>query len=175
MADRQREIYDKYCNYVYAVVSNCLRNCGNTEDIEDCVAETFTDLFRLLRNNPESDDEIKSIVSVIAKRKAIDKFRRVSFRQNKNVPLDDYETSLISVEDIPETAERSELQRILFECISKLKKPDPQIIIQHYFYGFSLGQIAEKLDMTESAVQKRIQRARQNLKKLLEKAGINGV
>lgn len=175
MADRQREIYEMYCGYVYAIISNCLRNCGNTEDIEDCVVETFTDLFHLLRNSPKSDDELKCIISVIAKRKAIDKFRLVSFRNNKTVPIDDYETELVSDMDISETAERSELQRTILECINKLKKPDPQIIIQHYYYGLSLNSIAERLDMTESAVQKRIQRARQKLKKMLEKAGINGV
>ena len=96
-------------------------------------------------------------------------------KQNRTVYIDDYETELFSEENIAENSESSELQHTVIQCIYKLKKPDPEIIIQHYYYGKSLGKIAENLKMTESAVQKRIQRARKNLKKMLEKAGINGV
>ncbi len=175
MPDSQRQIYDKYCGYVYTVAASYLKSCGSTEDIEDCLVETFTDFFRMLKSKKYADTEIKSILSVIAKRKAVSRFRSISRKQNRTVYIDDYETELFSEENIAENSESSELQHTVIQCIYKLKKPDPEIIIQHYYYGKSLGKIAENLKMTESAVQKRIQRARKNLKKMLEKAGINGV
>ena len=48
-----RVVFEKYCNYVYAIVINILRNCGSREDIEDnvCTIRTWcllTGLFGCL-------------------------------------------------------------------------------------------------------------------------------
>ena len=66
-----------------------------------------------------------------------------------------------------------ELKVILIDCVNKLGDPDSSIIINHYYYGRSSGDIASDLKMTTNSVQKRIQRARKKLKNLLVKAGVD--
>ena len=40
-----RELFDEYCNYVYAVVYSKLNNCGSREDIEECVSDVFAEIY----------------------------------------------------------------------------------------------------------------------------------
>jgi RNA polymerase sigma-70 factor (ECF subfamily) len=171
----QRALYDEYCGYVYAITANCLRSCGSAEDVEECVSDTFVAVFRALRDPSGHNGDLKGIISTIARRTAIDSFRKLSVRNSRSAAFDDLEYELSSGEDIENDSERSETQRILLGCVEKLGQPDSDIILQHYFYGRSSGQIASFLKMTESAVQKRLQRARKKLRSLLEKAGIDGV
>lgn len=170
----QRLVYEKYCGYVYAITANYLKNCGTSEDIEDCVADTFVEIFRLLTDKNEKTNELKGLISVVAKRRAIDKFRKISSKNNRTVSIDDIERELSENASISENAERSEIQHILIDCVKKLGEPDSGIIIQHYYYGRTCSQIGERLSVSESSIQKRMQRARAKLKKMLEKFGISG-
>lgn len=171
----QRALYDEYCAYVYAIAANSLRSCGTAEDVEECVSDTFVAVFRALRDASGYNGDLKGIISTIARRTAIDSFRKLSVRQNRCMAIEDMLTEPESGESIEDDSDRTETQRILLDCVDKLGPPDSDIILQHYFYGKSSGQIASFLRMTESAVQKRLQRARKKLRTLLEKAGIDGV
>ena len=171
----QRALYEEYCGYVYAVAANCLRTCGTAEDVEECVSDTFVAVFRALREPSDYNGDLKGIISTIARRTAIDSFRKLSVKVSRSVMIEDMTYEPASGEDIEEDSDRSETQRILLSCVEKLGKPDSDIIMQHYFYGRSSGMIASSVGLKESAVQKRLQRARKKLRTLLEKAGINGV
>ncbi len=170
----QRALYDEYCTYVYTIAANNLRSCGTAEDIEECTADIFVDIFRSLQSEKTYSGDLKWIISTIAKRSSIDFFRRISLKNNRTVPIDDvtafYEAS---ENDIENASERKELKGILIDCVKKLGDPDSSIIIRHYYYGRSSGEIASELNMTASSVQKRIQRARKKLKNLLFKAGVD--
>lgn len=48
-----RAVFDKYCNYVYAIVINILRNCGSREDMEDCVSDVFFKIYKQLDTTTE--------------------------------------------------------------------------------------------------------------------------
>ena len=41
-----KAVFDEYCNYVYIIAATKLRNCGTTEDIEECVSDVFTEVFK---------------------------------------------------------------------------------------------------------------------------------
>ena len=172
----QRALYEEYCGYVYAIAANCLRSCGTPEDVEECVSDAFIGIFKAL-NQPDRyfEGDLKGVISTIARRTAIDCFRKLSTRLKRNVAIEDIQTEFRCEENIEADSDRTETQRILLECVRKLGSPDSDIIMQHYFYGRSSGQIASSVGMKESAVQKRMQRARKKLRSLLEKAGITGV
>jgi len=55
----QRILYDEYCAYVYAIAANKLRSCGTAEDIEECVADIFIDVFRSLRSGKNTAATLK--------------------------------------------------------------------------------------------------------------------
>ncbi|MBR6996884.1 MAG: sigma-70 family RNA polymerase sigma factor [Ruminococcus sp.] len=168
-----RAVFDKYCNYVYAIVINILRNCGSREDIEDCVSDVFFKLYKQLDAKTDFSGDLKSFIAAISRNTAIDAFRRLSNKNNRSVYIDDDTTEeLRSDERIEENAEKAERSRILLGKIKELGEPDTTIIIQQYFYNRTAKEIAKSISMTAAAVQKRSSRARQKLKALLCEAGI---
>ena len=168
-----QQLFDTYCNYVYAIVINILRNCGSREDIEDCVSDVFFKLYKQLDAKTDFSGDLKSFIAAISRNTAIDAFRRLSNQNNRSVYIDDDTTEeLRSDERIEENAEKAERSRILLGKIKELGEPDTTIIIQQYFYNRTAKEIAKSISMTAAAVQKRSSRAKQKLKALLCEAGI---
>ena len=168
-----RAVFDQYCNYVYAIVINVLRSCGTREDIDDCVSDVFMKVYKRFDESIDFSDNLKSFIAAVSRNTAIDAFRKISLRNNKNISIDDEEISeLRSDELIVENSEKKEQSRIIFGKIQELGEPDSTIIIQQYFYNRTAKEIAESISMTAGAVQKRSSRAKQKLKDLLTEAGI---
>ncbi len=168
-----RAVFDNYCNYVYAIVINVLRNCGTREDIDDCVSDVFMKIYKRFDDGIDFSDNLKSFIAAVSRNTAIDAFRKISLRNNKNVSIDDEEIMELHSDDlIVENSENKEQSRIIFGKIKELGEPDSTIIIQQYFYNRTAKEIAENISMTAAAVQKRSSRAKQKLKDLLIEAGI---
>ena len=169
-----RTVFDRYCNYVYAIVINILRNCGSREDIEDCVSDVFFKIYKQLDTTTEFSGDLKSFIAAVARNTAIDAFRRLSLRNNRSVYIDDDTMDeLRSDERIEENAEKAERSHIILGKIKELGEPDTTIIIQQYYYNRTAKEIAKSISMTASAVQKRSSRARLKLKDLLCEAGFS--
>ena len=82
-------------------------------------------------------------------------------RQKKYVTM---ETTEIPERKQPEKTDYSELYQAVSELKEELKLP----VILYYAEDFSIKEIAEILEITEGAVQKRLARARGKLKKAFE-------
>ena len=168
-----RAIFDKYCNYVYAIVMNVLRNCGSREDIEDCVSDVFMKIYKRLDKSISFSGDIKSFIGVISRNTAIDAYRSLSLKNFRSISIDDdNETEFGSDEKLEENAEKKEQSRIILKKIKELGEPDSTIIIQQFYYNRTAKEISESISMTAAAVQKRSSRAKQKLKMLLAEAGI---
>ncbi len=166
--DWHRRFYDEYKNYVYTIVFNRLRSIAFTEDIEECVSDVFADLLgdeSLLF----SKDELHGIVGLVAKRRAVDYYRRLTAQRGVYDRVED----IADVQDIEAAAEERELARAVLDRITSLDEPDPSIILMTYYYGMTSSQIGAKLGMKSSAVRKRRSRARERLKELLAEIGID--
>ncbi|MCR5110333.1 MAG: sigma-70 family RNA polymerase sigma factor [Ruminococcus sp.] len=168
-----RALFDEYCNYVYAVVMNVLRNCGSREDVEECVSDVFVKIYRSYANGELRDGDLKGFVGAVAKHTSIDYMRKLMSHNKRNTSMDD--------ENFPEMASDSRLvadtenkdrNRILMEMVNSLGEPDSTIIVQQYFYERTAKEIANSIGMTAGAVQKRSVRAREKLKDMLMKMGI---
>ena len=170
----QRMIFDEYCGYVYAICANRLRNIGTNEDIEECVSDVFAAVFRHFDNPADKNGDIKGIIGTIAKRHAIDFFRRLSRRYGKTVPIDDELSAVLQSEQrVDDAAEKAAVCKTILNCVERLGEPDSSIIAFHYYYGKTSKQIASLVGLSEAAVQKRMSRAREKLKKLFIEAGIS--
>ena len=168
-----RAVFENYCNYVYVIVMNILRNCGSREDVEDCVSEIFFKLYKQFDSGIDFSGDLKSYIAAVARNTAIDAFRRISIGNNRNISIDDDDMNELHSNDrLEENAEKKERSRIIMSLIKQLGEPDSTIIVQQYFYERTAKEIAESVSMTAAAVQKRSSRARQKLKKLLCDAGI---
>ena len=167
------ELFNSYCDYVYAIVYNKLRSCGTAEDIEECVSDVFADLFLALDKNEISN--VKAFLGTIAKRTAIDRFRSLSGRSNRTVYMDeDNMQELASDFNVEHLSDKNELRRILLDQIEALGEPDSTILIQKFYYNKTSAEIAETVSMNASSVRSRCTRAMQRLRTSLSAVGITG-
>lgn len=169
-----RRIFDEYSGYVYSICANKLKSCGTKEDIEECVSDSFAAIFRYFDNESNKDGDLKGIIGTIAKRNAVDYFRRLSGKSDRLVSIDDEDFPKISSDiRVDDEAEKALIREIIMDCIDRLGKPDSQIIVYHFFYGRTSKQMAALLGQSEWAIQKRLSRAKKKLRQLLCEAGIN--
>ncbi len=169
-----RAVFDEYCNYVYVIAAAKLKSCGTTEDIEECVSDVFTEVFKRINYIGEREGDLKGFIGVIAKRKAIDMYRKLNVKADRTISADDEGfIEIASGENIIESTEMSERNSILLNKIKELGEPDTSIIIKQYYYNMTVAEIGRAISMTAAAVQKRSVRARQKLKKMLCEVGIN--
>lgn len=165
----QRAFYDKYFNYVYTIVFARLKGCAEKEDIDECVGDVFAQCFIYFDKN-EVEGELKAFVAAVARRRAIDTFRKVTRYSAHNVPIDENE-EMISDENVVEKAEKSELRNILYKKIDELGEPESTIIIQKYFFGRTSKEIAEIVSLSADNVRARCSRAIKKLKDMLIQVG----
>lgn len=169
----RRSLFDEYCNYVYAVVMNKLRICGTREDIDECVSDIFIEIYRNIENSGYPSGDLKNFIGMVAKRRAIDAYRKISLRSERNISMDDESFSEPAADvNIIENAEKKERNTILLNKVKELGEPDSTIIIQQFFYNRTAAEIAKNVSMTAAAVQKRSIRARNKLKGMLTEVGI---
>ena len=168
-----RAIFDKFCNYVYAIVINVLRNSGSREDIEDCVSDIFLKVYKRLDKDIDFSGDIKGFIGTVSRNTAIDAYRRLSLQNIRSVSLDDDDEKEFGTDErLVENTERKELAGIIMNKIKELGEPDSTIIIQQYYYNRTAKEISQSVSMTATAVQKRSSRAKLRLKALLAEAGI---
>ena len=168
-----RALFDEYCNYVYAVVMNVLRNCGSREDVEECVSEVFVKIYRSYGNGELRDGDLKGFVGAVAKHTSIDYMRKLMSHNKRNTSMDDENfPEMASDSRLDADTEKKDRNRILMEMVNSLGEPDSTIIVQQYFYERTAKEIANSIGMTAAAVQKRSVRAREKLKDMLMKMGI---
>lgn len=163
-----RALFQEYWNYAYTVVFHILRSCAGRKDIEDCVTDVLSDV--VLHFDAVHEGSLKAYIGTAARRRAIDAARA----SGRTVSVDGEEfPELASEDNLEETAERSELTRILLEQITALGEPDAAIILQKYFYERNSMEIARILNMNPVTVRSRCRRAIKRLKQALAEKGFD--
>lgn len=166
------QIIEQYGSLVYAIAANKLHLCAGSADIEDCVSDIFVEVFQSLDRLSLSKGSLKSFISAIAKRSAIDAYRKLSYRQRVTDSIDDESFSMPSSgEDVEEITVNRISRQDLCKTIMSLGEPDSSIIIHQYYYNHTIRETAKALSMTVGAVQQRSLRARKRIKKLLKEEG----
>ena len=140
--------------------------CANDALAKDLVQETFLRAWRSL-------DKLKDIRS--AKSWMITILRREYARTfERKVPdLVDVDMVVVAEESKlePESgAERNLLRRGIMKLDRKYREP----LLLQVVFGFSCDEIAEQLDISKGAVMTQLFRAREQLKKRLQRDGVTG-
>lgn len=115
---------------------------------------------------------MQAYIGTVAKRKAIDKYRKLI--SDKTVLADSEEfLNLPDDTDIAADSETMERNRLIYEKIRSLGEPDATLIIQKYYYDRKSKDIAKDVNMTPGAVRVRLNRALKKLKELLKSENIS--
>lgn len=159
-----RALYDTYANYVYAVIARILANSGTREDIEDCLVETFTEVMQQLGSI--QGDSIKAYLSTAARNRALNYCSHLRRIQLNTVAIDSVQEP--SVSHVQENLEEKALQRQLLTEITALGEPDSTILIQKYYYGRKMKEIARMVGLSTNTAQARCSRALKRLRTKLK-------
>lgn len=153
MKQALQELVASYRNNLFAAAFNV---CGNAQDAEDVVQETFLQYYTYQKEF-DSEQHIRAWLIRVAVNKA------------KNVNLTFWRRNRLSLEDYMETLtfETPESEN-LFETVMHL--PEKYRIVIHLFYyeDYTVREIAGILKLSESNVKIRLSRGRALLRDALK-------
>lgn len=139
---------------------------GDYHQAEDIVQEAFLKAFRAL-GTLRQPDRFKSWFVGLVRSRAIDVLRER--RAHRVVPVPEVPDDAAGAEGpSPEDVEvREETRRKIREAVDELPELDRLVVVLKHMEGLSYKEIAEIVDTTEGAVESRLFRARQVLKRKL--------
>ena len=154
--DSFEKLYKEYVKLMYKVAFDIL---NNQEDAEDAVSEAFMRIsknFQIVHKFicPKTANQFVIIIRNIS----IDMYRK-NKQLSENIYFDD---------EISDSYFDGFEQNNLKHSIERLNDTDKDILYFHYTYGYELNEISKLLGISKTAVYKRLQRAKQNLKQILE-------
>jgi RNA polymerase sigma-70 factor (ECF subfamily) len=138
------------------------------EMVEDVLSETLLEVWRQAARF-EGRSSVNTWVFSIAHHRAVSRLRR-----KRETALD--EESAAAIEDqAPKPDQRavdSDMSRLLTALMERLSFQHREILHLAYYQEFSVQEIADALDLPANTVKTRMFYARQRLKVLLEKSGV---
>lgn len=163
-------LVEAYGSLAACIIRRKISSVCNEADVEECVAETFFDLYTQLDRIDLKKGTLKGYISLIARRRAIDRFNRAAKEKSSETELDEFYSSAIADEaSTPEErAEEAETRSLLLDEVRGLGRPDSEILFRRYYLEQSLNEIAEALGMKRPTVSKRIERALERLRLSME-------
>ncbi len=153
-------LIDRFGALVFKICSSVILPVGSEEDAEECANDVFITFYNNIEKIDLSRSSLKGFLAMISKRHAID-FYRVLKRKKER------EESLSEEEPYSDEALSFETKAALTKAIKTLGLPDSEIITRKYILGETAEEIGRALGLSKDAVQKRIERSRAKLKEML--------
>ena len=156
------EIYKKTYNNILKYV---ILHCNNLDDVNDIIQDTYVELYKNIKRHKvlELDEEIGFIIGIC--KNILKKYYRFKYKNNV-IPIETQEIK---------TNENLEMDFITKENVSDIWKDikNKNLIIAKIFYlhfglGIKIKEIANEMNLTESATKNYIYRT---IKQLKEKYG----
>lgn len=160
------ELHDAYSQAMYKVAYGILRDSALAEDV---VQESFIKIIKnfdkvIKKKCPQT----KSYFVNIVRTTSIDVYRKR--KKQQDLSFDEFEETIADdFKDIDNLLEGMEIEKSLFQ----LPKSYYIILSLKYDDGYAYKEIASILDITEENVKKRLSRARNKLREILEGQEVN--
>lgn len=157
------EVIVKYSKLLWPIASAVLKNAGSEQDVEECIADVFIDLWE----NPDKYDPergpLKSWLCMVARCKAIDRYRALS--KHSTVPLED--AMMAGRMGMQDALLKEETKRELTAAVNALTDIERDILIRRYYYEQRPREIAKALDLPPKQVENHLYRSKQKLRKAI--------
>jgi len=153
----------EYTRPVYYLGYNIL-NIGNSkEDIEECVADVFLEVWLKINEFDSGRSNFRTWILILTKYKALTYKRKLNKNHLENI--DDYQ---IEEHDVVEKQMIDrETQEKLLETINSFNRTDKELFIRRYFCNEKISDIMQSLGLSRSAVDNRLLRGRKRIKEVL--------
>lgn len=154
--------FKKFFGYAYSLTSN-------VESAKDIAHSVFANLYLKIKSKGTMKIEnIEAYLIRSIRNEFIDRNYK-ELRNSKTVK------NLIEIHTENDELEIDQGERIqiLMTGIEKLSTAQRTCLVMYYFDKLKVPAIAQEINISQSAVKTHIQRARENLKKTIEKSGID--
>ena len=158
-----QKIICRYSRLLWSIVGAVLSQVGTTEDMEECVADVFIDLWEHPQKYDESRGSLKAWLSVIARNKAIDRYRQKTKIQT--IPWEETVLAQMGVES--ELENREGLQ----EALAELTEEEKEILLRRYVYQQKPKEMAVALGLSVKQIENRLYRIKAKMRKQMEQEG----
>jgi RNA polymerase sigma factor (sigma-70 family) len=161
-------------NYQDLVFNTALGIVQNSEDAEDVAQEVFIQVYRSI-DQFKGDARLSTWIYRITTTKALDHIRsrkrkkRFAFITSLFGPNDELIHEPVDFQHPGVALDRKEQAALLFQMIAQLPENQKVAFTLHKTEELSYQEIANVMQLSVSAVESLLFRARQNLRKLLEK------
>jgi len=159
------ELYSRYMHLVYGV---CLKYLKKRDESMDAVMQIFE---KLITEIPKQKIEnFRNWLHVVTKNYCLMQLRSMKSQDEKyNEWKIDPGNFMESGYDLhPIDKDESDMEKILADCIERLKEDQKQCIMQFYYENRCYNEIAENLGLDEKKVKSHLQNGKRNLKICLE-------
>ena len=162
----------KYGRYLLAIARNIL---GNSQDSEECVNDTY--LRTWLSVPPTRPRSLKAYLSKLTRGRAINRYDEL--RSHKRVPADmcapfsELENTVAYADGIEYDQTAKAIGKIIGAYLDTLPDRSVYIFVARYFYARSIAEIAGRLRVSTSTVNKELATMKKELRLRLLKGGIN--
>lgn len=130
------EYYDKVSAYVRGKIQN-------HHEAEDVISSVFLKIYQKLDTFDPAKASISTWIYTVTRNTVVDYYRT----HRVHASFEDYMEG--ALDEIPEeTNTDAELLERLAEALETLKKRDRDLIILHYYKGYTLKKIAEMMQMS---------------------------
>ncbi|MCH5208647.1 MAG: sigma-70 family RNA polymerase sigma factor [Oscillospiraceae bacterium] len=159
------EVMRLYVPTVYRIAFERLRNAADADDVTQ---EVFVRYFKADKTF-ESEEHRRFFLIRVAVNCA-NSFAKSSWFKNR-AHTDELENfpELSAGDTTADNAEKNERSRMVLEAVLKLPEKYRTAVHLFYFEDMSIAQIAEVTGQKETTVKSRLMRAREKLKKLLNR------
>lgn len=156
-------IYNKYSKFMYKVAYNILHN---KYDAEDAVQQTLIKLSSCIEKIDDQEcKKTRNFIGIICRNIAINIYNK----SKKCVDIDEYENMPDGKTDLSLIIISRENITKVENFIYSLDKKYQNVLFLKLQYGYSIGEIADILDISYTVAQKRLERGRNKLKEFLKK------
>ncbi len=146
---------------------------GDSRDAEECVNDTYLAAWEAIP--PAHPHPLVAFLLKITRNLSLKRYHyNTADRRNSHfdVALSELEGALAD-EDRLEAAEDSrQITRALEAFLDGLSRENRVIFLRRYWFSDSIGEIADRVGLSQKVISARLARMRENLRKRLQKEGI---
>ncbi len=164
-----KAVSEKYGNLCKKVSGRIL---NNSEDVEECVNDTFLALWNTIP--PQKPDPLPAYICKILRNISIKKYRyNTTEKRNSgyDISLEELVEFLEGKDNIEKQIEEKELVTALNRFLKGCKQVDRIIFVKKYCFFMETEEIAKEMHLTNNYVNVHLHRTRNKLKKFIEKGG----
>ncbi|TLP80357.1 RNA polymerase sigma factor [Maribacter sp. ACAM166] len=157
----QLQLYRKYCDGMYIVA---IRFVKNSDDAEDVLQEAFIKAFQKIHQF-KGDVTFGAWLKRIVINKSIDFLKS---KKEKVVPLDEGYMQVVEPDDNWNVSTTISIEHV--RCaINELQSKYKYVVLMYLLEGYDHQEIAQVLNISESACRTRLLRGKGQLKELLKR------